>query len=73
MSRNLMRDGRVDGRACRGRRVLARRIAEELFTNGAGQFANRLVLELPDGSDGGGLAFGPAIDRIEKALKGQPL
>jgi len=69
----LMRDGRVDGRQGKSRRALARRIATDLFTNGLGQFADRLVLELPGKVDGGGWNFTSAIDRIERALKGQRL
>ncbi len=34
--------------------LLAEEIVEELFKNGAGQKAKRLVLELENGKDGGG-------------------
>jgi len=43
-------------------------VVEELFTNGFGDKAQRLVLEMEDGRDGGGLSRAPIIDRIEAAL-----
>lgn len=49
-------------------RVRAETIAAHLFTNIAGQVAERLVLELPDGREGGGWGLEPAIRQIEKIL-----
>lgn len=43
---------------------LARKITTDLFTNGAGQPGNRLVLELSDKSDGGGWCSKAVFDRI---------
>lgn len=55
---------------------LARRIALSLFTNGSGQFADRLVLTAgkrgPDEIDLGGWGFEPMVDQIEKILSGRP-
>lgn len=51
-------------------RELANRIAEKLFTNGWGKRAERLVLELPDGSDGGGWCEKSAAHEIERVLMG---
>lgn len=48
-------------------RELAERIATVLFTNGDGQMAGRLVLEMPRG-DGGGWSRLAAADQIEKIL-----
>ncbi len=48
---------------------LAIKIADDLFQNGIGVKANRLVLELEDGSNGGGWSKKAAIDRIEMILK----
>ena len=50
-------------------RERAMTIAEELFRNGFGEEAKRLVLELDDGRDGGGWSKKAAIDRIEAALR----
>jgi hypothetical protein len=50
-------------------RQIAVEIVDFLFVNGAGQKADRLVLELPGKKDGGGWSKGPAIDRIEELLK----
>ena len=50
---------------------LAEWIVSDLFTNGVGQKAKRLVLELEDGRDGGGWGRGPAKDRIETILRSQ--
>lgn len=47
---------------------LARKIAADLFTNGAGEHARRLVLELEDGRNGGGWGELPAADRIAGVL-----
>lgn len=49
-------------------RALAERIARDLFTNGGGERAQRFVLELPDGRNGGGWIEAAAADRIEDAL-----
>jgi len=48
---------------------LSERIAKELMTNGAGEEAQRLVLELPDGRDGGGWCKQSVIDTIETILQ----
>ena len=48
---------------------IAQEIADDLFTNGFGEKASRLVLELADGRDGGGWGKKPAIDRIKDILK----
>lgn len=48
---------------------IADAIGEELFINGAGEKAKRLVLELEDGSNGGGWGKKPMIDIILKHLK----
>ncbi len=50
-------------------RLIADQIARDLFTNGNGDFADRLVFELRDGGNGGGWAFGPMVNRIEKKLE----
>lgn len=47
---------------------LAREITEELFTNGVNKKARRLVLEMDDGTNGGGWATYAAQDKIEKIL-----
>jgi hypothetical protein len=47
---------------------LAVRIADRLYTNGAGQVADRLMLELPGGSPGGGWAKEAATFQIELIL-----
>lgn len=44
---------------------LASEITTDLFTNGSGQLAERLVLESVRKNDLGGLAFGVVRDRIE--------
>lgn len=48
---------------------VAREIADDLFRNGGGQVAERLVLELPDGREGGGWCHSAAIDRIATILQ----
>jgi len=48
---------------------LAVRIAGELFINGAGEEAQRLVLELPTGGNGGGWCQKAVIDRVEAILR----
>ena len=54
-------------------RSIAVRIAEELFTNGQGEEAVRLRLELPDGRYGGGWGQKPVIDKITDVLLGGKL
>lgn len=49
-------------------RQLAQWIAADLFTNGNGDVAKRLVMELEDGREGGGWGIKPAVDRIEKII-----
>lgn len=56
-----------------GRRFLAREIVNELFTNGSGKVANRLVLfqERNMGSlerNLGGWGFKPAVDVVEDVI-----
>ena len=50
-------------------RSFARRIARSLFTNGAGQRAERLMLELPGGKDGGAWSERAAVDHIARVLQ----
>ena len=47
---------------------VAESIVDDLMTNGNGDKADRLVLELPDGRDGGGWSRSAAIDRVAKIL-----
>ena len=47
---------------------VANRIVDELFTNGAGEDAKRLVLGLTDGRDGGGWGKQSIRDLIAKHL-----
>lgn len=49
-------------------RALAESIARGLFTNGFGEHAGRLVLELDDGRNGGGWSELAVADAIEKKL-----
>ena len=49
-------------------RKLAKQIANDLFTNGSGQEADRLVLELPGKRDGGGWCKRAVEDRIYDAI-----
>ena len=49
-------------------RKLAERIATELFTDGAGVMADRLVL-IASERNRGGWGWLPAADRIEKILR----
>lgn len=49
----------------------AKQIADELFVNGIGQEAERLVLELPGGKDGGGWSKSSVIGRICQVLARQ--
>jgi len=48
---------------------LAKAIARAIFTTGSGQHAARLVLELPDGRDGGGWCEESVVDQILKVLQ----
>ena len=50
------------------KRVLAAAIAANLFTNGSGDRAFRLVLTSKEGRDLGGLAQGVVVDRIAEML-----
>lgn len=54
------------------RRRVAKEIATELFQNGAGGAANRLVLELPNKRNGGGWCKQAVIDVITVGLKEFP-
>jgi hypothetical protein len=49
-------------------RRLAERIADSLLVNGAAEKAQRLVLEIKPGSDGGGLCRSAIVDRVEEIL-----
>lgn len=49
-------------------RVLAQTIANNLFTNGLRQQADRLVLSSKEGRDLGGWCLGAVIDQIEDTL-----
>jgi hypothetical protein len=49
--------------------TVARKIVDELFTNGDGQQAERLMMILPGGRDGGGWGRRPAQDKIERILR----
>lgn len=51
-------------------RPLAEKIAETLMTGLCGK-AGRLVLEMPDGTDGGGWGQPQLIDQIETLLRGE--
>ena len=44
-------------------------IADDLFRNGQGQVAVRLVSQLEGGRDGGGWCQGAVVDRVEAILK----
>lgn len=59
-------------RATRTQRI-ATAICDRLFTNGAGEKADRLVLELPGKRDGGGWSRGPAWDQIVTILVAEGL
>lgn len=52
-------------------REMAEEIAGDLFTNGAGNEAQRLVLELPDKSSGDGWCKQAVVDVIARHLKPQ--
>jgi tryptophanyl-tRNA synthetase len=47
---------------------LAQRITEYLFTNGAGQKATRLVLEMKDGTPSGGWCKEAVTDVVQRFL-----
>ena len=55
---------------------IAEQITDYLFTNGAGQKAQRLVLEMPDRRNGGGWGREPMLhailEQLETALKNAP-
>jgi hypothetical protein len=57
-------------RVLRNYRKLAARIADDLFVNGANQKAQRLVIELENGTTGGGWSRLAVTDRVEAILKG---
>jgi hypothetical protein len=42
---------------------------EQLFRNGQGDYANRLVIELPGGVDGGGWCRQAVADVIRRAIR----
>ena len=48
---------------------IAKQIADELFKNGAGDEAKRLVLELENGRDGGGWGKQVVINIIKEHLE----
>jgi len=50
-------------------RKLAGKIADELMTNGAGDKAQRLVMELKDGRDAGGWCRNAVIIVVERILE----
>jgi len=50
------------------RRQVAEQIAADLFTNGDGEKAQRLVSELSDGRDGGGWCESAVVDRVAMLL-----
>ncbi|GAA5137414.1 hypothetical protein GCM10023213_14050 [Prosthecobacter algae] len=54
--------------AIESRKALPEMLARELFTNGCGSVADRLVLEGRGGRDLGGLCFGVVVDRIRAWL-----
>jgi hypothetical protein len=49
--------------------TVAQQIVDDLFRNGVGEQAVRLMLVLPDGRDGGGWGRRPAQDQIERILR----
>lgn len=53
-------------------KLLAERIADDLFMNGSREHAQRLVLTVdqPKHRDLGGLSKGVVVDRVVKVLKG---
>jgi hypothetical protein len=51
-------------------RRLAEKIADSLLVNGAAEKAQRLVIEIKPGVDGGGLCRHAIRDRVEKILNG---
>ena len=50
-------------------REIDNQIAARLFVNGAGQKAQRLVLELADGRDGGGWSEPAVVDQVVSVLE----
>jgi hypothetical protein len=55
-------------RVLKHNRRLAEKIADSLLVNGAAEKAQRLVLELKPGSDGGGLCRQAIVDRVDEIL-----
>lgn len=53
-------------------REAAERAAEALFTSGAGEKAEHLILDLAGHRNGGGWCQFAARDVIERAIKGEP-
>lgn len=52
-------------------RALAEKITKGLFVNGFGQEAERLVMELLDGSDAGGWSLLAVIYHVEQILRAE--
>jgi hypothetical protein len=52
-------------------RLLAKKIAEDLFQNNFGERAKRLVLESTKGQDLGGWCIEAVVDVIERRLKAE--
>jgi hypothetical protein len=50
-------------------RELAKAAANELFRNGSGQIASRLVMELPGGRNGGGYCHAAVVEVIAQVLR----
>lgn len=47
----------------------AERIADALMRNAFGDVAERLILELPDGRDGGGRCRAAIVQEVDRILK----
>lgn len=58
----------VDDKVKMDHQKLAATIADDLFTNGNGDEADHLVLELPNGRNGGGWCKSAVAGRIERAM-----
>ena len=52
--------------------TFAEKIADRLFTNGSGEKAERLVLELSSKRDGGGWSRSAVIDQINEVIGANP-
>lgn len=50
---------------------LAVAVADELFRNGAGEIATRLLIELPGPRHGGGWCYEAVVSHVEKVLSGR--